>query len=272
MDTGGRFTTNGDRMIRKTILALGALVLAATAAPARAEQATTSLFENYVDLFGAGTFHEQRDGGKRGTFLVGGEYLRHTLPLPGVFEIDTQFYRGAVGYAQDRWQIGASFGNVDLELDPVGLDNDEFVWTIHGKYVVWRGKDGKTHVSLAASYQDFESDFNRVDVVGILEHAFTPEISATANIGYGLVEPDGSGSDVDDLVAGIGVTFVPRSAPRWRFSAEYVFDNDVNLLSGTSGGDQWNVKLGYRASKNILIYVGGGQHDRYLGGVRALFN
>jgi len=258
-------------MIRKTILALGAVVLAATATPARAEQSTTSLFENYVDLFSARTFHQQEEGGKRGTFLVAGEFFAHTTPLPSIFELDAQFYRGGLGYAQDRWQLGVSFGNVNLELDPTGLDGDEFVWTIHGKYRVWTSKDGRTHVGLAGSYQDYESDFNRIDVLGILEHDITAEITATANVGWGRVEADSGPSDNDDLVAGVGITYVPRRAPRWRFSAEYTFDNDVNLLSGTQGGDQWNGKVSYQASRNVQIYAGGGQHQRYFAGLRGLF-
>jgi len=253
-------------MNRKILIALAMGAFVGSAGPARAD--LQSIFEPYNDTFGARTFHLQREGGRKNTILLGGEYQMFDTPQDFTkADLENRIYRGGIGFATDRFQIGVAAGNVDLESGPFDFGGF-FLIEVHGKVVIWNSKSGKTNVALVGAWRDIDDQFRRIDGLVAIDHRLGRDVVGTINAGYGNVKVDGS-SDDGDFVGSAGIAINPARFPRWTLSVEYMVESDVNLMATNPSGGNWlSGKLTYRAGHRLDIYVGGGDDKRVLGGAR----
>ena len=254
-------------MIRRSLAALSlGLLVAATAQPAKAE---ANLFEPLHNTFTAQTFHRQqpaKEDGKRGTIWLGGEYRNWSVPLGfGDLHDDAQYYRGGIGYAQDRWQIGASFGNLAEDIEGFG-DIDTFVWDVNAKWNFWG--NGTTNLAAVFNFRDFEGDTQQIKGLLAAEHRFTRDISGVVNLGYGVNMLD-FGNDECDFLASVGLLWHPAAWRRFSLGLDYSIKNDVDLFTGFSGDgyDNWSAKAGYFVTNDIQVTAGGGKRTLFFVGV-----
>jgi hypothetical protein len=253
-------------MNRKTLLVLTLGALTASAVPARAD--LQSIFEPFNDTFSARTFHVQREGGRKNTILLGGEYQMFDTPQDFTSaDLENRIYRGGVGFATSRFQLGVAAGNIDLESGPFDF-GDFFMIEVHGKYVVWNSKSGKTSAAIAAQWRDIDDQFRRIDALVAIDHRLGRDVIGTINAGWANVKVDGAEDD-DSFVGSAGIAINPARFPRWTLALEYMIESDANLMAtNPSGGNWFSGKLTYRAGHRLDLYVGGGDDKRVLGGAR----
>lgn len=255
-------------MIRRTMAALSLGLLAVAAQPASATE--RNLFEPFNNTHSARTFHNQqpKQGGK-GTIWLGGEYQSSSIPDGNGTDdsIDFQHYRGGIGYAQDRWQIGASFGN--LNVDGEGFEDDRFVWDVHFKANFWRSQNNRSNLAAIFNYRNFADQAERFDGVLAGEHRFGRDFSGVVNIGYGKTKYE-FGGDGEGFVGSVGFIWHPANWRRFTLAADYTLGNEVDVLTGNNFNedyDNWSVKAGYFVTDNIQLTAGGGKRQNFFVGV-----
>lgn len=260
-------------MIKQTMAALTVGLLAvAVAQPAKATEA--NLFEPFHNTHSARTFHEQREGGKRGTIWLGGEYRNSSIPRGfGDHDIDFEWFRGGLGYAEDRWQVGFSAGNLNTDVEgPFGGDDDEFVWDINAKWNFWRSRDGKADLAAVFNYRDFGNDVSRFDGLLAAQYRFHRDLTGVVNLGYGHIDYDFD--DQGDFVGSIGLLWHPANWRRFTLGVDYTFANEADFLTGNAMDDydNWSVKAGYFVTDNIQVTAGGGKRNLFFVGLNGRIN
>jgi hypothetical protein len=255
-------------MVKKTLIAasLAALVIGVSG-PASADP---KFLEEYGEIFGGRTvLGSAADSGRANNALQGAESkvespTSRILASPfyrttDIGPLDVDMYGVGLLYASGGttpWQVGGNFYNTNV--DGLGIDDDFFSWDIYGKVQVLNPANASTPVvSIYGRYMDIDDLGSRWDIGLAADQRITDEIYGTVNLGWGNVDPDGAGGDTDDFIAGLGVTYRPRSMPKLSLSFNFVFDNDVD------GDDFWSIGAIYAVSRDWLVRVGGGEDSTF---------
>ncbi len=258
-------------MVRKTLIAASLALLAIGGA--RPSSADARFLESYGEIFGARTIigrpndarpkdaiHGQEDGedARTSAFFISPFY--HNRGYGGGFRRET-FAGATLGYAgaigdRNPYQIWSSLYSYNLH----GPVDNRFGFDVGGKFTLWQpANENLPVVSFVGQYRDIDLfGFNRLDLLVALDQRITNNLFLTGNIGWGRGDVAGAG-DVDDLIAGVGLTW--RAAPRLSFSADYLIDNDVD------GEDRWTLSGAYALNEDLAVRLGGGKHETFFGNV-----
>ena len=160
--------------------------------------------------------------------------------------------------------MNLNFFDADISVDNLkkkkgsGFDSYEFDFEFVGKFVVVWAVTGRTTSAPARSSRWWVATATSPTSAsaGTWRSRRTGETKTfyvTGNLGYGQFDPHHHFDSVDDVIFGVGATWVPL--PRWSLSGNYVAHNDVD------GGDDYSFSLAYDVNHALAARLGAGKES-----------